>query len=493
MIRNTYEDIVNGIEIRKNLSLLRQELKDAKEKRALMYFLSGDYSVFEGLLLHEDPKVRKNVAYIMGALDDKKLLDSLFEAYEREETLFVKSSYLVAMKEYDFRKYASKLKDRLDELSQKALNPENKKHLTEEMRALSDLLIMIEGVKPHKFKGKHIESELILLTNRNHIEKIIDELPDDVNAKPFNAGIMLKTDSLEEIETLRYYDELLFVVPGMKTCPMNPEDAAKKIVDANLVDFIKCRHEGRTPFYFRIECKSNLPMDKKSVLIKKLSSELEQRTNRQFINSTSNYEFEIRLIENKSGAFNVLLKLFTLQDKRFSYREEVIASSIKPVNASLAYLLASPYLLEDAKILDPFCGTGTMLIERHKFRKANTMYGIDLYGEAIEKAKNNTRNAHQIIHYINRDFFDFKHEHLFDEIITNMPFEIGRNSKEDIYVVYERFFEKAKKHLVSNGIILLYSHNQDMVRKLSRKYGYTIKEEWEISKKEGTYVYILSI
>ena len=28
-------------------------------------------------------------------------------------------------------------------------------------------------------------------------------------------------------------------------------------------------------------------------------------------------------------------------------------------------------------------------------------------------------------HYINRDFFQFRHDYLFDEVITNMPFQMG--------------------------------------------------------------------
>ncbi|MFA9464093.1 MAG: methyltransferase domain-containing protein [Velocimicrobium sp.] len=493
VIRDTYEQIQKGIEVRQNLSLLRKILKEGKERHAFLYFLSGDYSLFETLLQHEDPKVRKNVALIMGELDAKDLLKPLYEAYEKEETLFVKSSYLLAIKEYDFREYATKLKQRLNEISSKEISLEHKKHMTEELRVLSDMMIMLEGVKPHKFKGEHIPSEYILLTNRNHILKIIDKLPDSVEAKPFNAGIIVKTDSLEQMLELRYYEELLFVVNDIKTCPMNPEEAARKIAESNIVTFIKDRHQGKAPFYFRIECKSRLALDKKSALTKKLSSELERLTSREFVNSTSNYEFEIRLIENKSGAFNVLVKLFTLEDTRFMYRKEVIASSIKPVNAALSCLLASDYLKDDAKILDPFCGTGTMLIERHKFRKANTMYGIDLYGEAIEKAKVNTEGAHQIIHYINRDFFDFKHEYLFDEIISDMPFTKGKSMEADIQVLYEKFFQKAKIHLNPEGIIVLYSHNRELVKKLSTKNGYMIKEEYEISKKEGTYLYVLKI
>lgn len=493
MIRNTYEDIVNGVELRQNLSLIRQELKDDHEKRALLYFLSGDYHVFQELLTHEDPKVRKNTALILGMIGDKKLLPCLMEAYEKEETLFVKSTYLIAAREFDFREYLSSFKERLKELSGKEITMENKKHLTEEMRALTELVIMAEGVQSHKFTGYKAVNEIILLTNRNYTTRLLEELPEDTQGKVFNAGIMATCENLKEILELRFYEELLFVVKGMKTCSMNPEEAARKMVEAKLLSFLEERHEGKTPFYFRIEMKSKMPLDKKAVFTKKLSNELERLTQRKLINSTSHYEVEIRLIENKSGMFNVLIKLFTLKDTRFDYRREVIAASLKPVNAALTCILASDYLKEDAKILDPFCGTGTMLIECHKFKEANTMYGIDLFGEAIEKAKINTQEAHQIIHYINRDFFDFKHEYLFDEIISNMPWLIGRNTQTDIEKIYDRFFEKAKSHLTNDGIIVLYTHNRELVKRYALKYNYSMKAEWEISMKEGTYVNVLHV
>ena len=111
----------------------------------------------------------------------------------------------------------------------------------------------------------------------------------------------------------------------------------------------------------------------------------------------------------------------------------MIPTSIKAVNAALTVKLTEKYQKEGAQILDPFCGVGTMLIERHKAVKANTMYGVDIQEDAILKARTNTEAAKQIVHYVNRDFFEFKHDYLFDEIITDMPFKIGRKTEEEIY------------------------------------------------------------
>ncbi len=55
--------------------------------------------------------------------------------------------------------------------------------------------------------------------------------------------------------------------------------------------------------------------------------------------------------------------------------------------------LAEPYLKENAQILDPFCGVGTMLIERDIRVPAREKYGIDIFGEAIRGARENASYA----------------------------------------------------------------------------------------------------
>ena len=123
--------------------------------------------------------------------------------------------------------------------------------------------------------------------------------------------------------------------------------------------------------------------------------------------------------------------------------------------------------------------------------KANTTYGIDRLESAIEKAKVNTQAARQIIHYINKDFFEFTHEYKFDEIVTDMPMAIGRKSEEEIYEIYERFFKKARTILHEDAVIIMYSHNRDFVRKLAPLSNVRIEKEYELSMKEGTYVFVL--
>ena len=79
MIREYYEAICNGVDVRANLIALRNALKDEKEIRAFAYLLGGDFSVLGSLLVHEDPKVRKNAAILLGKMESEDMLPLLFE------------------------------------------------------------------------------------------------------------------------------------------------------------------------------------------------------------------------------------------------------------------------------------------------------------------------------------------------------------------------------------------------------------------------------
>lgn len=492
MIEELYERLVNQTDIRQTLSEIRKEIKDKSKKIAFLYKLGNQYDILIGLLTHEDAKVRKNAALLIGELGIEKAIKALYDSYQVEDKLFIKSAYLNAMGKLDCSEYVNELKTRQKELLEQEIPLESKKHILEELRELSSILNQYEEIKRHDFIGYEEMSDLVLLTNRNYVSATLEQL-EGIQAKEFNAGIILKTNDLNRVLKIRTYQELLFRVPGMTTCSMDAFEAASIITKSSLLEFLTKRHKGEAPFYFRVEVKSKQEANKRSEFAKKLAQEIERESKRKLRNHTSNYEFEIRLIQNKEGNYNLLVKLYTIIDERFLYRKNVIASSIKPVNAALVMELSKDYLKEQANVLDPFCGVGTMLIERHKKVKANSMYGVDILEEAIEAARTNTKEAHQIAHYINRDFFDFSHDYLFDEVITNMPFQLGRVTKDDIENLYAKFFVKVKEHLKQNGIMILYSHDKELVISLSKKHGFKIKENFEISKKEGTNVLVLEL
>ena len=144
MLRETYEQIKSGVEVRKNLINLKQELKQSDKKMAFLYYLAGDYTTFYRLIEDEDAKVRKNVALIMGELGVQSFLKVLFYAYETEEKLFVKADYLTAMSKLDYREIISELKERLEFLISGEFEETSLKHINEEKRILTNMILKLQ-------------------------------------------------------------------------------------------------------------------------------------------------------------------------------------------------------------------------------------------------------------------------------------------------------------------------------------------------------------
>ena len=162
---------------------------------------------------------------------------------------------------------------------------------------------------------------------------------------------------------------------------------------------------------------------------------------------------------------------------------------MKPSLAAGLLALAKPYLKEYAQVLDPFCGAGTLLIERRFLTPVRNLYGIDVFGEAVANARANTKAVGFQANYINRDYFDFTHAYLFDEIITDMP---AGNGKAETDLLYRRFFEKSAELLAEHGRIVMYSGEMGLVKKYLRLQNrFRLLQEFCIQEKRGMYLFIL--
>ena len=90
------------------------------------------------------------------------------------------------------------------------------------------------------------------------------------------------------------------------------------------------------------------------------------------------------------------------------------------------------------------------------------MYGVDIYAEGIQKARDNTAVTKMPIHYIARDFFTFEHDYLFDELITDMP----ASADEEFY---RTFFKKAETLLKRGAVLVLYNRQGTLLEEMCRR------------------------
>jgi 23S rRNA G2445 N2-methylase RlmL len=155
--------------------------------------------------------------------------------------------------------------------------------------------------------------------------------------------------------------------------------------------------------------------------------------------------------------------------------------------------LSAPYLKENAQIMDPFCGVGTMLVERDIRVPAREIYATDIFGDAIIGARENAALAGEEIHFIHRDFFDFRHDYKFDEMITNMPVR-GKRTREELDRLYADFFEKALTLLEREAVLVLYTGEAGFVKKQIRLHReLSLLQEHCMQKKNGFYLFIIGV
>ncbi len=481
MVKEQYESLKTGGNLRKDLIALKQELKQEESRQELLEILKGDYTVLLDLLCHEDAKVRGNAAVVLGRLKQNEFVAPLYETYRKEQKLFVKSSYLSALSELDISSCRAGLEERLNSLEHYKPKEEEEKHIREELKVLRNLLHTGQSRQKHRFRGYDETYELILTTGKQY-QKITASQVHGGKITILKSGVRVITSHIRPILKIPTYGELLFPLNIGKVEP-DPGQAARALAQSDLMELLDRAHKAEDSYYFRLGVHSRMPLDKRSDFAGKCAFALERETGRRLYNSTSDYEVEIRLTERKDGTFLPLVKLYTFGENRFAYRKRTVAASIRPEQAALIAHLAEPYLRERAQILDPFCGVGTMLIERDRLCPARVMYGIDIFGEAIDGARENTALAGKTVNFIQRDFFAFQHDYLFDEIITNMP-DRGRRTREEHDLFYGDFFAKAKEVLTEQGRIILYSNEKNYVKKQLRlRKEFILLQEYNMDEK----------
>lgn len=473
---------------RSNLSAARKKIKEGTCTEEQIQMLREQRELLLEYLSHEDAKTRKNVALLLGELG-LPVVEELFHAYQMEQTRFVKSSYLVALSQMNVVGRLPEFRDLLDELLEIELTEENRKHVEEEIRQLRKILIQYEGITKHTFVYPKDEMEVILLCNRLHRDRICKGIGSA--AKPHPLGVSVVTSKLHELETIRTYRTIVFPIHTHGLLTADPRRTAELLWASDFYQILSILHKEEEPFYYRIDCGAAMSLEQKSDFGKKMGAELERLSQGMLINSTSDYEIEIRLVANKEGGFFPCMRLKTWKDHRFAYRKHAISASINPSTAALMMEIAQPFLKENAQILDPFCGVGTMLIERNRLVSAREIYGIDVFGDAISFARENSILAKCRVNYIHRDFFDFKHEYLFDEIVTDMPMR-GKKTKDELDALYRNFFEKAEEVLTDQGIIIMYTNEIGFVKKqLRMNKRFKLLQETCMQKKKEFYLLII--
>ena len=132
--------------------------------------------------------------------------------------------------------------------------------------------------------------------------------------------------------------------------------------------------------------------------------------------------------------------------------------------------LAAPYFKPNASVLDPCCGSGTMLIERAMYDTTGQLMGIDISRRAARIAEDNAEAAGLEARFIVKDCTQFKAKTRFDEIISNLPFGNRVGDHETNVHLYDELFRHLPLWLKKDGICIFYTMEKKLIRQIIVKH-----------------------
>ena len=172
----------------------------------------------------------------------------------------------------------------------------------------------------------------------------------------------------------------------------------------------------------------------------------------------------------------IVLALDVTGPKALHFRDWRVYLHPSTLNAIIAYSMARISNVESAnRVLDPMCGSGTILIETGLAYERPMLYGMDINARHIEGALSNIRKAglerRSFLKVGNalsiKDYFDLS----FDRIMTNPPYGIRETYYcSSLYELYEGFMRSALEVLTGDGLITILTPRRRVMKKVIRKF-----------------------
>lgn len=461
--------------LRSILSVIRDIIKKEKPRGIFIRTIGKSKTKLSAFLQDSDPKVRKNACGIIGETSDSEYLEALYIAYNLEEQLFVRPSYVLSIGNCGSADDAGKLQLILEDLitnaktaGDKSLLIKNEKHINEEKLVLSRVIAKLSPPAHHKFKGFEAPVPIVLTSMNDQFQVTLKELAEkSIRGKLVNEGILIEEKNLDKIYTCRTFYEPLYPLLNCKNLQFDYKVIATAILKSNIVSFLRNCHEEasicNTPFWYRVEFKTMEDNKERTEFVKNLSRQLDEISSGNLKNSTSSYEVEIRIIEKKNLC-SVFIKFYSYSDNRFDYREKDLPASLNPVTAAIVIKSIEKWLKPNARVIDPFCGTATMLIERAKVKKFSSLTGVDIFKSAITAATINSNLANLKMELIAKDILEYSPLDIFDEMITNMPFESRAYVHNYNIDLYSGFVNKISQIVKPGGMVFLYTVEKNLLK-----------------------------
>lgn len=420
------------------------------------------------LLASAEPKARKNAARFIGALGRETDADALVSALQAEQTLYVIPSILLALGSVGGERA-------LPALNAYAL-PAAKSEA--EQANVFEIAAALEKAQKSLSPAQRSENALfaapinvILVAPDGFSDMLLREIAArKLQASPHPMGASVLTDQPQKLYSLRCFTELL--VPLGENILLAPE----RIAEAAAV---------LLPRPYRVELQ-NYAGDR-AAFIRAICGALGGGDN------PGNYVSELRVVCKKETC-SLYIRPCDLPDGRFSYRKQTLPASIKPALAACLCRYALSFVsAERVRALDPFCGSGTLLIELDKTGRAAALLGVDVAQNAVLAARKNSSAAHVKAQYVQKDCTRFAAREPFDLILSNLPFGNRVGTHESNETLYRAFVSRLPELLKNDGVALLYTMEFRLLASLIEKNRALVLKHTRVAEAGGLHPHVLIV
>ena len=396
------------------------------------------------------PKVRKNAYRLMGALEDRRDLPALREALQREETLFAVPSLLLALgrlgDEETLRAYEPPASG----------SPETDGLVAQIVLAREKALQSFETYGAETIDRLPAPRRILCYAPEGFLDVLMEELRElgfDPTAEQNAAAVT--TDRIDLVYRADCMTEAL--LPIARDVPLDAAAIA--------------REAGPMPGNrYRIELRGYTRDRRK--LIAALAGALPGQ------NNPSAYDTELR-VDCRMDRADLYWKLWNVADGRYPWRQRTVSASIHPATASCLARYAKTFeKRERPRVLDPFCGCGSLLFAREALGPCRVLVGVDKSGTAVESARANARAGKSKASFVTKDALRFEAREGFDLILSNLPFGNRVGNHEDNTRLYDRFVGRLSTLLAPGGTAVLYTMEYKLLKScLGRARGLVLREQ----------------
>lgn len=169
-------------------------------------------------------------------------------------------------------------------------------------------------------------------------------------------------------------------------------------------------------------------------------------------NKATSYAWDVVVRVNDTGTL-LAARPAAIEDSRFAYRLSDVPASIHPTLAAAAVRLI-PWSDHDV-VVDPFCGSGTLLAERAVFGPYETLNGIDDNPRAIEAARQNLQGLSSVTLRC-ADFTTLRQVRSPSVIFTNPPYGKRVSGERQARELHRRLDSLASTALVPGGHLVVF-------------------------------------